>query len=83
MARVQRANVILTVEDHEVSHFLAQGYNVIDASGAILNEAIPTNVGVLQAKFLEHTRKIAELEGIIAQYKAEAAAKTRKKKDAE
>lgn len=67
MVRVQRANVILQVADHEVARYMSMGYNLIDSSGAVLKEAIPNNLGVLQAAYLEHTARIKELEAQLAE----------------
>lgn len=67
MARVQRANVILQVADHEVARYMSMGYNLIDSGGAVLKEAIPNNLGVLQAAYLEHTARIKELEAQLAE----------------
>ena len=67
MARVQRANVILQVADHEVARYMSMGYNLIDSGGAVLKEAIPNNLGVLQAAYLEHTARIKKLEAQLAE----------------
>ena len=71
MARVQRANVVLQVEDHEIQHYLSMGYNLIDERGGVLKEAVPYSIGVLQAKYLEHIKRIAELENTVAQLTAQ------------
>ena len=67
MARVQRANVILQVADHEVARYMSMGYNLIDSGGAVLKEAVPNNLGVLRAAYLEHTARIKELEAQLAE----------------
>lgn len=89
MARVQRANVILQVDDRDISHYLNLGYNLIDDHGTVLKEAIPTNLGVLQAKYLEHLSRIAELEDTVAKLTAQLSESqttkksSRKSKDSE
>lgn len=75
MARVERGNVVLQVKDYEVQHYLNLGYNLTDETGNILKKSIPTNLGELQVAYLEHTKKIAELEDTIAKLTAQLSAK--------
>lgn len=75
MARVERGNVVLTVKDHEVQHYLNLGYNLTDDAGNVLKRAIPTNIGELQTAYLEHTKKIAELEDTVAKLTAQLSMK--------
>lgn len=85
MARIERGNVVLQVKDHEIQHYLNLGYNVTDDNGNILRESIPTSIGVLQTAYLEHTKKIDELEDTIAKLTAKLSAKkvtTKKSKEA-
>ena len=71
MATVQRLNVILTVPDEEVNHYLQLGYDMIDDAGKVIQKAIPTSLGELQIFYVESVKKIAELEDIIAKLTAE------------
>ena len=71
MARVQRGNVVLNVEDFEVRRYLELGYNLTDISGKVLKEAIPHDFSTLQKCYLEQTAKISELEDVIAKLTAE------------
>ena len=75
MARVERGNVVLQVKDYEVQHYLNLGYNLTDETGNILKKSIPTNIGELQSAYLEHTKKIAELEDTIAKLTAQLSVK--------
>lgn len=75
MARVERGNVVLTVKEHEIQHYLNLGYNLTDDAGNILKQAIPTNIGELQTAYLEHTKKIAELEDTVAKLTAQLSVK--------
>lgn len=75
MARVERGNVVLQIKDYEVQHYLNLGYNLTDEAGNILKKSIPTNIGELQTAYLEHTKKIAELEDTIAKLTAQLSAK--------
>jgi uncharacterized small protein (DUF1192 family) len=80
MPRVERGNVVLMVKDHEVQHYLNLGYNLTDDAGNVLKRSIPTNIGELQTAYLEHTKKIAELEDTIAKLTAQLSMKKTTKK---
>ena len=71
MVRIERGNVVLKVQEHEVQRYLTLGYNVTDNDGNILQEAIPNDVGTLQKYYIEHKRKIEELEDMVAKLTAE------------
>lgn len=71
MARVERGNVVLNVEEDAVQHYLNLGYNLTDNYGNVLKRSIPTSLGELQAAYVNHTTKIAELEDAVAKLTAE------------
>lgn len=78
MARVERGNVVLHVDDKDIDYYVNMGYNVTDEAGNILKQAIPNSIGVLQTYYLEHLRRIAELEDTVARLTAELQTKKRK-----
>ena len=71
MARVERGNVVLHVDDKDVQHYLNQGYNLTDENGKVLQRSIPTNLNELQTLYIKHTTRIAELEDLVAKLTAE------------
>lgn len=71
MVRIERGNVVLKVQEHEVQRYLKLGYNVTDNTGKVLKEAIPNDLGTLQRYYVEHKKKIEELEAIVAKLTAE------------
>ena len=71
MVRIERGNVVLKVQEHEVQRYLRLGYNVTDDAGNVLKEAIPNDIGTLQKYYVEHKKKIEELESIVAKLTAE------------
>ena len=71
MVRIERGNVVLKVQEYEVPRYLKLGYNVTDDEGKILKEALPNDVGTLQRFYVEHKKKIEELEAIVAKLTAE------------
>jgi hypothetical protein len=71
MVRIERGNVVLKVQEHEVQRYLTLGYSVTDDTGKVLQSAIPNDLGTLQKCYLEHKAKICELEAIIAKLTAE------------
>jgi len=70
MAYIQRANVVLQVEDSEVEYYLNLGYNEITKDGKIIRETVPTDLHLLQKHYVDSKKKIAELEDEIAKLKA-------------
>lgn len=73
MVRIERGNVVLKVQEHEVQRYLLLGYNVTDEQGNVLKEAMPNDLGTLQKYYVEHKKKIEELEAIVAKLTAENA----------
>ena len=74
MVRVERGNVVLKVQEHEVKHYLNLGYNVTDDAGKVLQAAIPNDLGTLQKHYVESEKRIAELEATVAKLSAENSA---------
>lgn len=70
---VQKANKVLEIPEDRLQEFIEKGYNQIDDMGNIIKEAIPTDIGMLRIKFLEHTRLISKYETEIAQLKNQLA----------
>ena len=66
MARIQRYNVVLDVEDSEVGYYTNLGYNVIDMKGNIIQKAKSNDVHTLQQELDNAEKKIAELNAEIA-----------------
>jgi hypothetical protein len=93
MVRIERGNVVLKVQEHEVQRYLRLGYNVTDNTGKVLKEAIPNDLGTLQKHYIEQKKRIEELEDIVAKLTAEntrlaesaksTTTKPKKKSDAE
>lgn len=77
MAKVRRANVILTIKDSEVERYLDLGYDIIDEMGNVIRESIPTDVGTLRRAFVEHTKTIADLKAEIDNLKKARSRKTK------
>ena len=73
MARVERGNVVLDVEDDAIQHYLNLGYNLTDNKGNVLKRSVPTNLGELQAAYIKHTAEIEELEKTVAKLTADLA----------
>lgn len=78
MATVRNLNVILQIADDKdtIQRYMDKGFSVIDASGNVIKEALPTDIGVLQAKVLELRKeneilksKLALAENVVEQQK--------------
>ena len=75
MLTVSRSNVVLNIADVELQHYLDKGYNLLDNSGHIIQEAVPKNLNELQKAFIDHTKRIQELEGLVDELTAKLEAK--------
>ena len=73
MAIVQRANVLLTVPDTEVDKYIAKGYSVLDASGNVIKQHVPTELIQLQKAYSDHVEQIKQLTSEIARLKSQLA----------
>lgn len=71
MVRIERGNVVLKVQEHEVQRYLKMGYNVTDDTGRVLKEAIPNDLGTLQKHYIDNKKRIEELEAEVARLTAE------------
>lgn len=70
MARVQRRNVILDVDDAQVEYYVGIGYDVIDASGKVLKATVPQDIATLQKAYRDHISEIAGLKTKISDLEA-------------
>ena len=62
MAIVERGNVVLTIPEDAVQHYIEKGYNVTDGYGNILQRAVPREVGELQKLLVEKQAEIDSLK---------------------
>ena len=83
MAQVQRANVYLTIEEAEIPKYLAKGFNLLDASGRVVKQSVPTDIGTLQRAFTEHEAEISKLKSEIQALKSAGVEKTPAKAEPE
>lgn len=80
MVRVRKANVVLSIKDEEVKRYLDAGYSVIDESGEVVTEAIPTDLHTLQQAYRDNKVQIANLERGIADLRKELEKISKEKK---
>lgn len=79
LIRVRRGNVILDVPSIEKDSYTAQGYSVLDIkTNAVLEEAIPQDVGTLQALVGKLKAENEALKADIAKLKKPAKKETSK-----
>jgi len=83
MAQVQRANVYLTIEEAEIPKYLAKGFNLLDASGRVVKQSVPTDIDTLQKAFIEHEAEISKLKSEIQALKSAGVEKTPAKAEPE
>lgn len=80
MVLVQRANVILEIEDEKVDRFLDDGYSVIDAKGNVIRESVPRDINQLQLAYNQHIQEIEKLKAEIEDLQKKLKAKTTQQK---
>ncbi len=83
MATVQRANVILTVEDAVVDKYLAKGYKQIDEQGNIIQESYLNDVPSIKEAYLKAQDEIKQLKETNSKLKAQIAKLKKKAKEDE
>ena len=71
MARIQRANVILDVDDSEVGYYTNLGYNLIDTKGNLIKKAMSYDVHTLQQELTDSQAKVEKLEAENKELKTE------------
>ena len=65
MARIQRYNVVLDVEDSEVGYYLNLGYNLLDEKGKVIQKAMSNDVHTLQKELTDANNTITSLKAEI------------------
>lgn len=83
MATVQRANVVLTVQDADVEKYLAKGYKQIDEYGRIIQESYLNDVASIKEAYLKTQDEIKQLKEDNAKLKAQIAKLKKKAKENE
>lgn len=79
LIRVRRGNVILDVPSIEKDSYTAQGYSVLDMNtNAVIEEAIPQDVGTLQALVGKLKAENEKLKAEIAKQAKEDISKLKK-----
>lgn len=71
MAKVQRANRLLTVPDEMVEKYLADGYNLVGEDGGVLRRGVTKNAADLVKELESAKKRIAELEAEVTTLEAE------------
>lgn len=71
MAKVRKANVLLTVNEDEVSKYLCKGFDLVGDDGKILKESTPVDLGQYQRAYSEQKTLLEEKDKEIAKLKAE------------
>lgn len=71
MAKVQRANRLLTVPDETVEKYLSDGYNLVGEDGGILRRGVTKNAADLLKELEAAKKRIAELEAKAAELETE------------
>lgn len=73
MVNVQRANVILTVEDDEAEKYFEKGYNILDSYGNIVKASVPNDLGTLQKAYVDLQEQLKQRDAMIADLQGQIA----------
>lgn len=65
MARIQRYNTVLDVEDSEVEYYLNLGYSLLDNKGNVVQKAMSNDVHTLQKELTDANNTITSLKAEI------------------
>ena len=74
MLYAKKSNRVQPIAESDVQHFLNLGYNITDAQGNILLEAMPEDVISLKVAFKRHVDEIATAKQVIKEYEAQIVA---------
>jgi len=72
MALVQKANVILEVDEEALPRFVDNGFDVLGDNGEVVKKAIPHDPAALRKALIEALQTIDNLKAEIASLKAPA-----------
>lgn len=67
MATVERGNVVLTIPDRDIQHYIDKGFSLLDEQGHIVKQAVPKDLNVLQKAFIDNRKEIERLNARIAE----------------
>lgn len=62
MLYAKKANRIHRIEEHQIKQFVEQGYDIIDETGRVLEESVPTDPVLLKTSYSEQSARIKELQ---------------------
>lgn len=64
--KVRRANVILDIPSEQKAEYMAQGFDVIDKDGKVVEYTVPSDVNVLKKAYTDHINEIKALKAKLA-----------------
>lgn len=80
MAKVRRANVVLTIKDDQVERFTDMGYDVIDELGNVIQKSVPQDISSFRKALMEAEEELKTLKEENESLKKEIASLKRKSK---
>ena len=67
----QKANIVTLIPEERIDEFIAKGYRVMDATGHIIKDTAPDNLGDLKEAYINNTAEINRLTAEVARLKDE------------
>lgn len=69
--RVRKANKVLRVSENEVAKYIANGYDIIDEQGGVVQASVPHDPNILKKAFVDNQATITQLKEEVRTLKAE------------
>lgn len=80
MAKVRKANVILTIKDDQVQRYVDRGFDVIGENGDVIQQSVPKDAASLGQAYKKHIAEIAALKAEIQKLKKQLKEQPKKEK---
>lgn len=73
MLYAEKGNKVKNIDESQIDACVAQGYTIVDESGRVVKETIPTGLAELRLAYTKNAEEISQLKARIVALEAELA----------
>ena len=73
MLYAEKGNKVKNIDESQIDACVAQGYTIVDETGRVVRETIPTGLAELRLAYTQNAEEIAKLKSQIVALEAELA----------